>query len=246
MALAFTKRDEGEAATTAGAQATASVALAANSLGLVVVALRSTAAPGVNVVSMTSSHGTWVRAAEKQLGFGTNRMMGVFRTMGAGATGVISIQGPSDTLGMTWAVIEVTGVDTSGSNGAGAVNNAAPIDTNAGDVNGIGQPLITISGTPATGDVTFAVFAGDDAESGLTEEALWTNITRFIGTLETSHDLMYSTGQDQTGAWTGVRAGRSWGTAGAIIKVSTGGRTTKNSRPNPLGSEIGMPLGGDC
>lgn len=218
--MGWTKLDEGESTPTLGAQNTASVNIPANVLGLVIVTLRAATAPGSNVVSMTSSHGTWVRGVERTITSGANRLVAVFRTMGAGATAVIAIQGPTDTLGMTWTVVTRDGTVTTGSSGAGAVNNASPLDSNNGTVDANGQPTVTITGTPSAGDETFGVFGGDDAESGLTEEGGWTLITEFIGTLETSHSVMYSTGQDQSASWTGVRSGRAWGAIGAIIKIA--------------------------
>lgn len=222
MSLAFTALASAEAVPTLGVLATSSVTVATNTLTLVCIGGRVASSFGVNVFSLSGLGQTWVRGVEKRDGSGANDREGaLFYSMGTGATGAITITGPIDLLDLVYGVVNVTGVVTTGANGAGAVNNTAPLDANAGSsTSGATQPSLTITGTPAAIDMTFAMCMMEDAESGETEKAGWTNLVKIIGTGEVSLDVMYNTSHDQSPSWSGLRTdGRSWVTAGALIKA---------------------------
>lgn len=240
MALAFSLETSGESNGTLGVIATSSVTVATDSLVWGVVALRGGDPANPSVMSCSGLGFTWDKAVQKNL---SNRSLAVFRAMGTGASGVVTFTSDRlDPVGFTWGIVEVTGAVT-GTNGLAAVNNVQPIDSGTLVLSGT-QPTLTISGTPAAGDMTFAIIATEDGESGLTEEGGWTNILRLIGTLETSIDIMYNTSQDLTASWTGCRTdGREALFGGALVKTAAaGGRTTKNTRSAPLGTNVGMGL----
>jgi hypothetical protein len=224
MALAFSRLDQNEVTPSSGVTTTASVTYTENALINVQFSARasSTVFGGTNF-TVSGLGLTWVRGKEKPDTSALHDRVGAwFYSLGGGNTGTITITGPSDLLDVTYDVVQVTGVVTTGSNGAGAVNNVSPLDSNAGtSTSGATQPSLTITGTPSGGDMTFAMCMMEDTESGETEKSGWTNIAKVIGTAEVSIDAMYNTSADQSPSWSGLRTdGRSWATIGAIIKAA--------------------------
>jgi len=122
--------------------------------------------------------------------------MGASPSTGAVTFTEASAQSYSGTV--CYSIIEVSGVDTSGTNGSGAVDTPG---TNA--LGGMGASLgLTIPGTPDTGDVTFACFGTQDDAAALTSDALWDTLE----TVGPSSDVLlrndYDDGQDQSPTWT--------------------------------------------
>ncbi len=216
MAIAFTLLTSNEGTPVSGAISTASVTFAANALSLVWVTCRATADPAGGTFSLSGGGRTW---AEVGRAGDPNRIGVLFRSMGSGFTSAISISGPTDMLNATWSAQEATGVMT-GNNGADAIAGAAVL----GGVANVSQPNVTITGTPAVGDVTFAALMVEDAQT-YTEEAGWSTISELTGTIETSHGVYYAVGQDQTFTVTGYDSGsaRDWGVVGMIIKAAASG-----------------------
>src|SRR5688572_1189821 len=133
MAIAWAELAEDQNATSSGAATTASVTFATNSLALIWVTLRASTDPTAGSVTATGHSRTWTEVVR---GGDPNRVGVLLRSMAATSTGTIDLQGPADTLGMTWVVFEATGVIT-GNNGADAITDATG---NGGNVNGHGQP----------------------------------------------------------------------------------------------------------
>lgn len=216
MAIGFNLLTSGENGSSS--VTTASVTVATNSLVVVVAASRCSSNPAADNQTTVAGLGlTWVRGLDLHIG---NRVGSMFYSMGTGASGTIAIGG-AGIVGFAWAVVEITGVVTTGTNGAGAVNNAAPLDSSVITLNGP-QPSVTIAGTPSAGDVTFAALCVEDGETEV-EEGGWTNVVHVAGTIDNAVDIMYSTGQDQTASWTGCRTdGRGAVSIGALLKAAAG------------------------
>jgi len=219
MAIGVTLRDSGEVLT--DDVTTASVTVATNSLVLVCMGCRDSVGSipdGAQTRYGVSGLGfTWVRGVEYW--YGGNRGAAIFYAMGTGTSGALTITQTGTALGWNYAVIEITGAVT-GANGANAISNIV----SNGILNNGGQPSITITGTPTAGDVTLGFIQLQDAETGLTEDAGWTRIVQIIGTGEISINVSYSTGQDQSASWSGVRTdARACVALGALIEAVTGG-----------------------
>jgi hypothetical protein len=226
VSIAYSILTQGEAAAVAGVVATASVSTTPNALVLVCVEGRWSSPPGgSNFLSLSSDHGTWDQSAE-QVGFTdpTNRWVACFRHLGVGDSGVITITGPVTTISMSWMVIEFTGVDTSGDNGLGALNNVDPLDSTFGS-SGSSQPAIAITDSGFnTGDWLFAYCQTEDGENVLVPGTGWTEIADFIGSIETGHAAQYidTDAEGFDGSWTNMRtSSRSWSVFGAIIKIGS-------------------------
>jgi len=225
--ISFTILTQGEAVPVAGVATTASVTTINNALVLLCVEGRWSAPPGATpFLSASSAHNPWTQAVET-IGFTdpSNRWVSAFRHLGTGATGTITITGPATLTGMSWMVIQFTGVTTSGVNGLGAVNNVNPLDTAFGFTTSpiAGQPNVPISGIFASGDLLFAYCQTEDGENVLIpSEAGSIEIADFIGTLETGHAAQYSPLDNRAGGflnWSNMRDTlRAWATFGAIIK----------------------------
>lgn len=223
MSLALTLKTSGEVIPSSGVATTASVTVATGSLVIVAFGMRVASGDLVaNVFSVAGLGLTWVRGVERPEGPTLPERGGAFfYAMGTGATGALTITGPASAVDCTYCVVEVTGADQTGANGAGAVNNLSPLDSNVGPCVSVGtEPALTISGSAATGDMTFAIVILEDAEAGETEKAGWTNISKNIGVTDVSHDAMYHTTHDQSPTWAGVRTdGRTWIAMGALLKA---------------------------
>lgn len=99
---------------------TASVTTAANRLALLFV--ESAVSAGTpNAPTVTGASLTWVQVAS--IAFGTTRRITVLRAMrNAGGSGTLSIAfgGQLQSAGIKWTLLELDGVDTTGTNGSGA------------------------------------------------------------------------------------------------------------------------------
>jgi hypothetical protein len=223
MAISLSLLTENEGTASSGVCTTASVSLAANKLQLVCVTLRGVTDPADNSVSLSGHSRTWTRLGHAG---DPNRAGTWFRSMGgASGSAAITITGPSDTISMTWAVVEVDGVKTTGTNGADAITDVAEAGGSTDP-----QPSVTCAGSPSAGDVTFGFCMTEDAQSGLTEEAGWTLLTELIGTIETSHSIIYDTDQDLTPSWSGIATNnRDWGAFVGILRAPTSGLRRKGS-----------------
>jgi hypothetical protein len=111
----------------AGTQAvftTASITPTANRLILAVITARHNASsPGQP--SLSGNGLTWV-VVEDRLDAAARQRITVFRAMGpAPSTGAVTITYPASVRGCAWSISEYDGVDTSGSNGSGAIVQSA-------------------------------------------------------------------------------------------------------------------------
>ena len=146
MAIVGSNLTAGADTTDANSFPTASVTLLANRL--ILAAIGNSKATTANVPTLSSTGATWVQIAtlETTTGGGFRRAT-LFRTMvSSDQTGVITI-GFAGVIqaGAMWSIDQFTGVDTSGTNGSGAVvQNATAIDD---------------SGTATSLTITLAAFA---------------------------------------------------------------------------------------
>lgn len=101
---------------------TASISPTANRLQFCVVASNPTTyAVPCNVTSITGCGLTWVHVTSINFGANGDRLS-VFRAMGAApTTGALTISLDATTTSCMWQVMEFAGVDTTGTNGSGAV-----------------------------------------------------------------------------------------------------------------------------
>lgn len=104
--------------------------------------------------SLTTTGLTWVRITGVAYDLaGTQRRLDVYRAMsGSGSSGTIAVAYPATAVGIMWSIVTLAGVDTSGTNGSGAITS------NVNTANGVGTSgLVTLP---------FAVLSASDAIVG--------------------------------------------------------------------------------
>lgn len=170
MAIAVTVLDSGGTAfggTGITSQATASVSPSANALVLLCLEISRDAVTGLAV---TGNGLTWVQVATPytESGYVT---AAIFRAMGASpSTGAVSASWNEGSFDVNYELLQVTGVDTSGTNGSGAV-----VQSVTGG--GFAITSLTLSYTIATGNGGVAVFGQRGATFGSTPRSGWTELS---------------------------------------------------------------------
>lgn len=120
MALAVNALTSGSDTVDRTTYTTASVTPTANAL--VLVAAYSRRNPGVDVSSISGNGLTWVKIASVTSTALTFRYISLWRAMGASpSAGTIGITWAGQCNNSAWSVFEITGTDTSGTDGSGAI-----------------------------------------------------------------------------------------------------------------------------
>jgi hypothetical protein len=124
MAITVTELTSGADTASSDTYATASVTPGANKLILACIAW--SASSDIGPPALSGNGLTWVLEDQVVESATGNRELAIFRAMGASpSAGAVTIDPPSaDVTGLTWAIYEVGGVDTSGTNGSGAVRQS--------------------------------------------------------------------------------------------------------------------------
>jgi hypothetical protein len=178
---------------------TASVTPGANKLILAIIATRWTSIPPDDVIAVTGNGLTWVRVQEEQ--YADSRTIGIYRSLGASpSSGTIVFtesSGDAYSGNACVTILEVSNVDTTGTNGSGAVGTAATAIQAGGTSLGL-----TITGTPGVGDVSFGAIGTMDNTTGLTSDALWATINEAGPSDETLLRSDWDDGQDLSPTWT--------------------------------------------
>ena len=221
---------------------TASVTPGANRLILVAVGIRNYSAVNLGTITLSGNGLTWVEVATTTYSSvaSSQSRISVFRSMGtspsAGAI-TITVSG-SGNASCQWAVDEFNGVDTTGTNGSGAVVQSA---TNRSDNCTSGLTITLAALADAVNNAVFAAFGTDDAQN-LTEGSGYTELSAVVGedALETQWKLPGTTTPNATNF-------ASFGDGAGIaieIKASAGGPTshalsaTAASAANTVGALI--------
>lgn len=135
---------EGESTTDASVYVTTnSFTPASNTLYLLSVSSGKTGA--VDVPTVTGAGVTWVEIASVQ---NQNHRTTVFRAMGPGTNGQLTITHGAQQGNCAWRVVSFTGIDTSGTNGSGAVGQF-------NTATGTGSPATVTLGSLTAGSSTF-------------------------------------------------------------------------------------------
>jgi len=160
---------------------TASVTPGANRLVLVAVGIRNYNAANLGTISLSGNGLTWVEIATttySTVASGKSRIS-IFRSMGASpSAGAITITvSGSGNASCQWSVDEADGVDTTGTNGSGAVVQNA---TNQSDNCTSGLTVTLAALADAANNAVYAAFGTDDARN-LTEGSGYTELAAPVG-----------------------------------------------------------------
>ena len=177
MAITESPLTSGQSAVDVTNATTASVTIIANQLALLTVGVGSAAGtPNTPTVTMTGA--TWV-AAVTRIHAGGNYGAWIFRTMvGSNTTGTITINFATQTQDrINWSLAQFDGVDTSGTDGSGAV-----VQTNTAFNATTTAATVTLASAIGAGNATYGGFLSETsgaftAGSGysLIHNVSWTN-----------------------------------------------------------------------
>lgn len=169
MAVSVTNLTAAVNTTGASSFNTASVSPTANNLILLSVSARRADSTQPVAPTVTGNGLTWVKIAE--IYFDTDsssrKTLFLFRALGSSpSSGAITMDYGSQTINQTtWQVNQASGIDTSGTNGSGAVVQSA---TNKDEVSGGGTLTVTLAAFASTDNATFGAFACDTVGAGPT------------------------------------------------------------------------------
>lgn len=161
MAITATNLTSGGSATDTQSYNTASVTPGANKLILVAVTIRNYTAANLGTISLSGNGLTYVEIVSttfSSIASSQNRIS-LFRAMGASpSTGAITITiSGTGNSACGWAVDELDGIDTSGTNGSGAIVQSATDNTDNASSD---PPAITLSAlVDAVNNATYASHA---------------------------------------------------------------------------------------
>ena len=159
MAIGVTLLTGGSSSTNASSYATASFTPDANQLVLVAVRNAKAAGLGDPPSSLTGNGLTYVQVAE--IDRGGDFVLTVWRAMGAApSAGALTISFPATQTSCMWSVVEFSAVDTSGSNGSGAV-----VQSLAASDDPVTSLLLTLASFASTDDVAYGAFGHSQNET---------------------------------------------------------------------------------
>lgn len=225
MAIAATHKTSGQSDTDATSASTASISPTSNALVLAWVFTGRAA--GTPPAPTLSGNGlTWVQVATI-LDASSELRLTLFRAMGASpSAGAVTIDcGATTIVAWLWSIVEFTGVDTSGTNGSGAV-----VQSKTGSAANATSLTVTLDAAFSAGGNRPAggVFANDAATIRIVPETDWVELGE--SDLDASVDLddigiqsQWRDAQDTSCGWTEVSTVNKW--LGIIVEIKSSGTT---------------------
>lgn len=215
MAIGCTSPTAGGSDTDATSYTTASITPVADRLYLLAV-LNSRSGAAATVPTVTGAGLTWVQVDTQAFASGSpnQRCITVFRAMGSGSAGALTIDfGGVTQTGGIWQLSEFTGVATSGTDGSGAVVQV--VKTSASAATSISQAMAAFSSSDNRG---FAA-VGHDKNEAKSPRASWTELRDPLGSFGFPTQNLETQWSDAAGADNTVSA--SWATSAeaAIIGI---------------------------
>ena len=176
--------------------------------------------------SMTSSSLTWVQVpsfTDMDAAGADRQSVYSFRTMGSGSSQTVSITFSGQTLQRAcWTLDEFDGVDTSGTNGSGAIVQTAKVDDGGSSATSASVTLSAFA--DATNNVAYGIF-GHQVQETQTVGSGFTALSNQAPLGVTSLMTEWKTGQDTTVDASWATGGRSGGIAIEIKAASTAANT---------------------
>lgn len=147
---------------------TASITPSANQLILISVSARTNVTADTNEPTITGNGLTWVLVNSRiwDTTGASRKRVSVFRAMGSSpSTGAITIDyGGQNQTNIVWTVDQFSGVDTSGTNGSGAIVQSA---TNKDETVTTGTLTVTLGAFSSTNNATFGAFTSAGANTNV-------------------------------------------------------------------------------
>lgn len=178
-----------------------------------------------NTPTVTGNSLTWVQVATVAFSTGSRRRLTLFRAMGASPTNgalTADFAGVNQTS-IAISVFELDGVDTSGTNGSGAVVQNA---TNTGEAVSSVTATLAAFGSASNGAVAGV---GATANVGITHDTGWSEIHDITSVTlpATALETQWIATNDTTASGTMVSGTASMGIIAIEIKAAVAGRTNQ-------------------
>jgi hypothetical protein len=214
MALTFTSLTHGSDPTDSTTYNTASVTPGASRLILVLDSGRRSSGVGAQP-TITGCGLTWVQVGT--IAFGTTRRASISRAMGTPSSGAITITYAATLEFAHWQVIEVDGMDTSGTNGSGAIVGSAVTGTDTNTSLSLTLPAFGSANNAALGFFVHAANESTAPGSGFSEIVDFNNAYDASTGFQSEYKLNSTT---VDASWATSQA--AWGIA-LEIKAAAGG-----------------------
>lgn len=221
MAISFTSLAGASSGSNATSYATASITPTANRL--VIATVVSSGANGLPDPTLTGNGLTWVLIVGAESGDTTNDIhTSVYRAMGASpSAGVVTIDFGGVTMARcSWSIVETPDIDTSGTNGSGAIVQSKVAAATSGTA---GTADFDNAFGDAANNAAYSAIGNRNAAEAITPEAGFTELHDL--SVETQMlETMWRLGEDQTPAPTWATSAR-WAQVVVEIKAVAAGAT---------------------
>jgi hypothetical protein len=257
MAVSISNLTANFSDSSASSFATASISPTSNNLILASVVARRGDSTQPTAPSLSGNGLTWVEITH--IDFDTNptsmKTLWIFRAMGSSpSSGTVTFDFGAQTItNCNWSVDQASGIDTSGTNGSGAIVQSATNKEEGGSGGDGGQLIVTLGAFGSTSNATFGAFSGDAGSGTWTVGSGFTKLggadsagnmqhgSEWKSTNDTSVDMTSATtaGQSTGGIAIEIRAAVSetviaYG-AGSNSGVIAATNTTTFNSPNVFG-----------
>lgn len=227
MAVSIANLTSGNDETDDADSVTASITPSANKLILLAFASRADAVQPT-VSSVTGCSLTWVEIAHIDYDTsGSRRSLFLYRAMGSSpSSGAITITWGGTQTAKTWVVDEVTGMDTSGTDGSGAIVQSA---TNKDETGSATSLTVTLGAFGSVNNATYGAF-GTDGNPLPTAGSGFTTLATAVSTTDVRTTSEWQSGNDTSVDMSFASAVLVGGVAIEIKEAVAGGLVSLISR----------------
>lgn len=230
MAISATNLTSGSDTDGNSTASTASVSPSSNKLQLLSVSSRTGITADPNQPTATGNGLTWVvvNSIVYDTTSSSRRRITVLRAMGASpSSGAIAIDfGGQNQTAVDWVLDEYTGMDTSGTNGSGAIVQSATNKDESGTATSL---TVTLSAFGSTANATYGTFSADVSGTYVAGTGFIISAQLNASTTDLSIATEFRNDNDTT---VNITDASGWGSVGGIaveIKIATFGYTTDGS-----------------
>lgn len=183
MAIAVSNVTSGTSAVAGTSVATASISPTSNNLVLATVSTRSNVTADPPQPTATGAGLTWVVVGSivYDSTSASRRRVTLFRALGTVSAGAVTFDwGVQTQTDFAWSIDQVSGIDTSGTNGSGAIVQSV---TNKDETNTVATLTVTLAAFSGASNATYGAFGYDGGVSGTAASTAGTGFTKTAGVL---------------------------------------------------------------
>lgn len=175
MAITVSNLTSGSSSSAGSSFVTASISPSSNKLILLSVYIRNGSSVNPTVSSISGNGLTWerVNSITYDTSSTSRRTIELWRALGTASSGTITINTSESETGAEWIVDELTGIDTAGTNGSGAIVQST---TNSNTGTGVDNLTVTLGTFSGSNNATYGFFANDTGSDNTTAGTSFTRI----------------------------------------------------------------------